>query len=104
MNSTVPITAEVFKKAGTYDEKMLFGVTTLDVVRAKNFYVTKAKVNVAGVANFRNLEVETGAMPNLVHLEIEDCKKLEKDEDSLLTLTAEYCNATDALELVLMNQ
>lgn len=49
VNSTVPIAAEVFKKAGTYDEKRLFGVTTLDVVRAKTFYAGKAKVNVAGI-------------------------------------------------------
>lgn len=49
VNSTVPIAAEVFKKAGTYDEKRLFGVTTLDVVRAKTFYAGKAKVNVAGM-------------------------------------------------------
>ncbi|XP_019153993.1 PREDICTED: malate dehydrogenase 1, mitochondrial [Ipomoea nil] len=49
VNSTVPIAAEVFKKAGTYDEKRLFGVTTLDVVRAKTFYAGKANVNVAEV-------------------------------------------------------
>ncbi|KAF8411026.1 hypothetical protein HHK36_003565 [Tetracentron sinense] len=49
VNSTVPIAAEVFKKAGTYDEKKLFGVTTLDVVRAKTFYAGKAKVPVAGL-------------------------------------------------------
>ncbi|XP_028763681.1 malate dehydrogenase, mitochondrial [Neltuma alba] len=49
VNSTVPIAAEVFKKAGTYDEKRLFGVTTLDVVRAKTFYAGKAKVPVADV-------------------------------------------------------
>ncbi|KAK8579261.1 hypothetical protein V6N13_142473 [Hibiscus sabdariffa] len=49
VNSTVPIAAEVFKKAGTYDERKLFGVTTLDVVRAKTFYAGKAKVNVADV-------------------------------------------------------
>ncbi|MCD7464529.1 hypothetical protein HAX54_052939 [Datura stramonium] len=49
VNSTVPIASEVFKKAGTYDEKRLFGVTTLDVVRAKTFYAGKAKVNVADV-------------------------------------------------------
>ncbi|KAA8515155.1 hypothetical protein F0562_018334 [Nyssa sinensis] len=49
VNSTVPIAAEVFKKAGTYDEKKLFGVTTLDVVRAKTFYAGKAKVPVAEV-------------------------------------------------------
>ncbi|KAG9146138.1 hypothetical protein Leryth_015921 [Lithospermum erythrorhizon] len=49
VNSTVPIAAEVFKKAGTYDEKKLFGVTTLDVVRAKTFYAGKANANVAEV-------------------------------------------------------
>lgn len=52
VNSTVPIASEVFKKAGTYDEKKLFGVTTLDVVRAKTFYAGKAKVPVAGNAFF----------------------------------------------------
>ncbi|XP_047310213.1 malate dehydrogenase, mitochondrial-like [Impatiens glandulifera] len=49
VNSTVPIAAEIFKKAGTYDEKKLFGVTTLDVVRAKTFYAGKAKLPVHGV-------------------------------------------------------
>ncbi|RRT42183.1 hypothetical protein B296_00021895 [Ensete ventricosum] len=49
VNSTVPIASEVFKRAGTYDEKKLFGVTTLDVVRAKTFYAGKAKVPVAGL-------------------------------------------------------
>lgn len=49
VNSTVPIAAEVFKKANTYDEKKLFGVTTLDVVRAKTFYAGKANVPVAGI-------------------------------------------------------
>ncbi|KUF96321.1 hypothetical protein AM588_10009454 [Phytophthora nicotianae] len=37
VNSTVPIVAETFKKAGVYDPKRLFGVTTLDVVRAATF-------------------------------------------------------------------
>ena len=42
INSTVPIAAEVFKRAGTYDPKKLLGVTTLDVVRA-NAFVAEAK-------------------------------------------------------------
>jgi malate dehydrogenase len=42
VNSTVPIAAEVFKKAGTYDPKRLLGVTTLDVVRANTFVVSIA--------------------------------------------------------------
>ncbi|KAI4779546.1 malate dehydrogenase, partial [Aureobasidium sp. EXF-3400] len=37
VNSTVPIAAEVFKAAGVYDPKRMFGVTTLDVVRASRF-------------------------------------------------------------------
>ena len=37
VNSTVPICAEVFKAAGVYNPKTLFGVTTLDVVRASRF-------------------------------------------------------------------
>lgn len=37
VNSTVPICKEVFKAKGVYDPKKLFGVTTLDVVRASRF-------------------------------------------------------------------
>lgn len=39
VNSTVPIAAEVFKRAGTFDPKRLLGVTMLDVVRANTFVV-----------------------------------------------------------------
>ena len=37
VNSTVPIAAEVLTKAGVFNAKKLFGVTTLDVVRAETF-------------------------------------------------------------------
>ncbi|GLC44879.1 hypothetical protein PLESTM_001657400 [Pleodorina starrii] len=37
VNSTVPIFAEVLQRAGVLDPKRLFGVTTLDVVRAEAF-------------------------------------------------------------------
>merc|ERR1711872_735346 len=37
VNSTVPIAAEVFKKAGVYNPKKIFGVSTLDVVRSNEF-------------------------------------------------------------------
>lgn len=49
VNSTVPIAAEVLKKAGMFNEKKLFGVTTLDVVRAKTFYAGKANVEASEV-------------------------------------------------------
>uniref|UniRef100_A0A0N4ZV85 Malate dehydrogenase, mitochondrial n=1 Tax=Parastrongyloides trichosuri TaxID=131310 RepID=A0A0N4ZV85_PARTI len=37
VNSTVPIAAEVMKNNGVYDPKRIFGVCTLDVVRAQAF-------------------------------------------------------------------
>ena len=36
-NSTVPIAAEVLKAKGVFNPQRLFGVTTLDVVRAETF-------------------------------------------------------------------
>jgi malate dehydrogenase len=55
VNSTVPIAAEVLKAAGVYDPKRLFGVSTLDVVRASTFVSevkgtdpVATKINVVG--------------------------------------------------------
>ena len=46
VNSTVPIFAEVLKNAGVYNPKKLFGVTTLDVVRARTFVAENQKFDV----------------------------------------------------------
>ncbi|CAO95344.1 malate dehydrogenase [Erwinia tasmaniensis] len=37
VNTTVAIAAEVLKKAGVYDKNRLFGITTLDIIRANAF-------------------------------------------------------------------
>ena len=37
VNSTVPIASEMFKAAGVYNPNKIFGVTTLDIVRANAF-------------------------------------------------------------------
>lgn len=42
VNSTVPIAAEIYKKVGV-DASRIFGVTTLDIVRA-NTFVAELKV------------------------------------------------------------
>jgi len=49
VNSTVPIAAEMFKKAGVYDPKRIFGVTTLDIVRANTFIAEKKGLDPADV-------------------------------------------------------
>ncbi|KAI6099028.1 malate dehydrogenase [Pisolithus sp. B1] len=45
VNSTVPIVASTLAKAGVYDPKRVFGVTTLDVVRAARFTASIAGVH-----------------------------------------------------------
>ena len=49
VNGTVPIVAEVFKKAGTYDASRVFGVTTLDVIRSEAFVAELKGVDVSEV-------------------------------------------------------
>merc|ERR1712024_118553 len=49
VNSTVPIAAEVYKKAGVYNPKKIFGVSTLDVVRSNAFIGEKKGVDPADV-------------------------------------------------------
>ena len=46
VNSTVPIWAEVLKNAGVYDKNKLFGVTTLDVVRANGMVAENQEFDV----------------------------------------------------------
>jgi len=46
VNSTVPIAAEVYKKHGCYNPNKLFGVTTLDVVRANTFVAEKKGLDI----------------------------------------------------------
>ncbi|KAJ6925998.1 malate dehydrogenase [Populus alba x Populus x berolinensis] len=86
VNSTIPIAAEVFKKAGTFDERKLFGVTTLDVVRAKTFYAGKVKVPVAevnvpvvgGHAGITILPLFSQAAPKSSNLSDDDVRALTK--------------------------
>ncbi|KAE9554492.1 hypothetical protein FO519_002303 [Halicephalobus sp. NKZ332] len=52
VNSTVPIAAEVYKNNGVYDPRRIFGVTTLDVVRAQAF-----------VAELKGLDVNKTVVP-----------------------------------------
>ncbi|OOF77022.1 malate dehydrogenase [Rodentibacter caecimuris] len=47
VNTTVAIAAEVLKKAGVYDKRKLFGVTTLDVLRSETFVAELQNLNVS---------------------------------------------------------
>lgn len=47
VNSTVPIASEIYKKVGSYDPNRIFGITTLDVVRANTFIGELKNINPA---------------------------------------------------------
>lgn len=49
VNSTMPIAVEVLKRKGVYDPKKVFGVTTLDVVRANTFVAAKKNLRLIDV-------------------------------------------------------
>jgi len=49
VNSTVPIAAETLKMKGVYDPRKLFGVSTLDVVRANTFLAREVGFEMEGV-------------------------------------------------------
>jgi len=52
VNSTVPIAAEVLKAKGVFNPQRLFGVTTLDIVRAETFVA-----EITGRANPQELTI-----------------------------------------------
>merc|ERR1712156_652449 len=49
VNSTVPIASEMLKKAGKYNPNKIFGVTTLDIVRANTFIANLKGLNPSDV-------------------------------------------------------
>lgn len=73
VNSTVPIFAEQMKKRGVYDARKVFGVTTLDLVRANTFIAEAAGVDVneihvpviGGHAGASILPVISGTTPSV---------------------------------------
>lgn len=87
VNSTVPIAAEVLKKAGVYDPRRLFGVTTLDIVRANTFVGEKLGINPFDV----NVPVIGGhSGPTIVPLFSKIGKTFTDDDLKALTHRVQY--------------
>ncbi|NXC36179.1 MDHM protein, partial [Campylorhamphus procurvoides] len=84
VNSTIPITSEVFKKHGVYNPNKIFGVTTLDIVRA-NTFVAELKADPARVT----VPVIGGHAGKTIIPLISQCTpKVEFPQDQLEKLTA----------------
>merc|ERR1712243_217954 len=84
VNSTVPIASEMFKKAGVYNPKTIFGVTTLDVVRSNEFIGSLKGVDPANV----NCPVVGGHAGVTIMPLISQCSPaVEFEADALKALT-----------------
>lgn len=84
VNSTVPIAAEVLKKAGVFDPNRLFGVTTLDIVRANAFIAEAKGLDVTKI----NVPVVGGHSGVTIIPLISQCKpSVEFPKDQLAALT-----------------
>jgi len=96
VNSTVPIAAEVYKKHGVYNPAKLFGITTLDVVRANTFVgelkgLDVAKTNVPVIGGHSGITI----LPLLSQV----VPKTSFDADELVSLTERIQNAgTEVVE------
>lgn len=84
VNSTVPIAAEVLKKAGVFNPKKVFGVTTLDVVRASTF--TAAVLGEKNPAKFTVPVVGGHSGETIVPLLSQTTPKVDIPEDKLKEL------------------
>nr|XP_033777245.1 malate dehydrogenase, mitochondrial isoform X1 [Geotrypetes seraphini] len=84
VNSTIPITSEVFKKHGVYNPNRIFGVTTLDIVRANTFIAELKGLDPARV----NVPVVGGHAGKTIIPLISQCTpKVEFPQDQLERLT-----------------
>ncbi|KAM4048454.1 malate dehydrogenase, mitochondrial [Anomaloglossus baeobatrachus] len=84
VNSTIPITAEMFKKHGVYNPNHIFGVTTLDIVRANTFVAELKGLDPARV----NVPVVGGHAGKTIIPLISQCTpKVEFPQDKLEVLT-----------------
>jgi malate dehydrogenase len=95
VNSTVAIAAEVLKKAGVYNPKKLFGVTTLDVIRSNTFIAEKKGLDVNKV----NTTVIGGHSGNTILPLLSQIEGAEFSEEEQAALTDRIQNAgTEVVE------
>jgi malate dehydrogenase len=95
VNSTVAIAAEVLKKAGVYDPKKLFGVTTLDVIRSNTFIAEKKSTQ----AESENVTVIGGHSGVTILPLLSQVEGLDLDQAAIEAMTDRIQNAgTEVVE------
>jgi malate dehydrogenase len=95
VNTTVAIAAETLKAKGVYNKNKLFGVTTLDVIRAETFVAEAKGLNVASV----HVPVIGGHSGTTILPLLSQVEGVEFSDDEVASLTHRIQNAgTEVVE------
>lgn len=95
VNTTVAIAAEVLKQKGVYNKNKLFGVTTLDVIRAETFIAELKGLNPASV----HVPVIGGHSGTTILPLLSQVEGVEFSDDEIAQLTHRIQNAgTEVVE------
>ena len=99
VNTLVPLAAEVLRKKGVYDKRKLFGVSTLDVVRAKSF-VSELKEKHAETVKVPVIGGHSGpTILPLLSQALSEGRKIEFTKEEIESLTHRIQNAgTEVVE------
>ena len=99
VNTLVPLAAEVLRKKGVYDKRKLFGVSTLDVVRAKSF-VSELKEKHAETVKVPVIGGYSGpTILPLLSQALSEGRKIEFTQEEIESLTHRIQNAgTEVVE------
>lgn len=88
VNSTVPIAAEVLKKAGVYDPARLFGVNEMDLIRSRTFVAEVLKKKPSEIAD--QITVVGGHSGNTIIPILSAFPALKKEEIETVTHRVQF--------------
>ncbi|WP_455011438.1 malate dehydrogenase [Haemophilus parahaemolyticus] len=99
VNTLVPLAAEILRKKGVYDKRKLFGVSTLDVVRAKSF-VSELKEKHAETVKVPVIGGHSGpTILPLLSQALSEGRKIDFTQEEIESLTHRIQNAgTEVVE------
>ena len=99
VNTLVPLAAEILRKKGVYDKRKLFGVSTLDVVRAKSF-VSELKEKHAETVKVPVIGGHSGpTILPLLSQALSEGRKIDFTQEEIESLTHRIQNAgTEGVE------
>jgi len=95
INTVVALAAEVLKEAGIYDKRKLFGITTLDIIRAEDFIAEEKGIP----AEYVHISVIGGHSGKTILPILSQVQGVKFTEEEVIELTERIQNAgTEVIE------